>query len=388
MKRLLPSFLYCLFAISSLQGQADHKETTHAWQHAGPSVRTVQSFIYTLTSFNATYTEITGGTSLNAGEIWDEPTYIMPLAFPFVINGNPVTELEFYGAGSLMRSPTSDPFVYNFIFPFEADLIDRGAFGTTSLSPISYTVVGSPGSRIQIMQFKNAGSYNEMDFNGTLDMFVNFQMWLYEGSHSIEYRFGPSFINDPALFYDDETGPLSGLTDYDEDNDILSNAHFIVGAAGNPSLSANVSFVNGTPPDGKVYRLYIPAPLELNVIGVNATSSCNPNGSATAEVAGGLEPYTYLWSNGATTPGITNLDAGTYSVTVIDSNGDTENGSVTITNVEPLDLIVVTTDETALPLMTEQQKHRYPVDCHPIAINGIQGRPQHLLRTFHLVFIM
>src|SRR5678815_2151077 len=144
--------------------------------------------------------------------------------------------------------------------------------------------------------------YNEMDFNGTLDMFVNFQMWLYEGSHSIEYRFGPSFINDPDLFYDDETGPLSGLTDYDEDNDILSNEHFIVGAAGNPSLSANVSFVNGTPPDGKVYRLYIPAPLELNVIGVNATSSCNPNGSATAEVAGGLEPYTYLWSNGATTP--------------------------------------------------------------------------------------
>ena len=115
MKRLLPSFLYCLFIISTLQGQADHKETTRAW-HAGSSARTVQSFIYTLTSFNATYTEITGGTSLNEGEIWDEPTYIMPLAFPFVINGNPVTELEFYGAGSLMRAPTSDPLVYNFIF--------------------------------------------------------------------------------------------------------------------------------------------------------------------------------------------------------------------------------------------------------------------------------
>lgn len=38
---------------------------------------------------------------------------------------------------------------------------------------------------------------------------------------------------------------------------------------------------------------------------------------------GGTPGYSYLWSNGATTPVLTNLDAGTYSVTVTDLNGCT-----------------------------------------------------------------
>jgi len=315
---------------------------------AQSSHRSVQSFLYNFSSFTDTYTELTGGTSLNEGEVWDDPFYFMPLAFPFLINGNEVGELEFYGGGSLMRAPTEDPLVYNYIFPFEADLIDRGSFGNTSLSPISYTVEGTPGNRIQKMQFKNAGSYTEMDFNGTLDMYVNFQMWLYEGTNTIEFHFGPSFINDPDLFYDDYPGPLSGTADYNEDDDVITNAHFITGAAGNPSLSEDPTFVIGTPSDGMVYRLYLTPPLELDVIGENATSFCAPNGTATAQVSGGLEPYTYLWNNGATTPTISGLDAGTYSVTVTDVNGQTETGSVTITNVEPLDIVLITTDETAL----------------------------------------
>lgn len=45
------------------------------------------------------------------------------------------------------------------------------------------------------------------------------------------------------------------------------------------------------------------------------------NGSATANVAGGTPPYSYVWSNGVVTPAISNLSPGSYSVTVTDADG-------------------------------------------------------------------
>jgi gliding motility-associated-like protein len=61
--------------------------------------------------------------------------------------------------------------------------------------------------------------------------------------------------------------------------------------------------------------------LTLNTSGVNATCGvCN--GSATANVNGGLPPYTYTWTpGGQTTQTATGLCGGTYIVTVNDSTG-------------------------------------------------------------------
>lgn len=53
-------------------------------------------------------------------------------------------------------------------------------------------------------------------------------------------------------------------------------------------------------------------------------SSCgNCDGTATANVFGGVAPYTYVWSNSSTGQTATGLCAGNYSVTVTDGNGDT-----------------------------------------------------------------
>ena len=66
------------------------------------------------------------------------------------------------------------------------------------------------------------------------------------------------------------------------------------------------------------------------------------NGSINITVTGGNGPYTYLWSNGATTEDLTNLNPGTYSVTVTDKNLCTKSlNGIVIT--QPSELILSAT---------------------------------------------
>ena len=71
---------------------------------------------------------------------------------------------------------------------------------------------------------------------------------------------------------------------------------------------------------------------ELIITATNTNVNCNGANNATANVnaVGGNGTYTYLWSNGATTAGITGLGAGTYGVTVT-SGDQTKSASVTVT---------------------------------------------------------
>jgi len=88
-------------------------------------------------------------------------------------------------------------------------------------------------------------------------------------------------------------------------------------------------------------------PVTLNVSITDSTPiSCfgTPDGTATALATGGTAPYTYAWSNGATTPGITGVSAGTYTVTVTDAGGATAATTVTLT--APAALTVSVTQQT------------------------------------------
>ncbi len=65
------------------------------------------------------------------------------------------------------------------------------------------------------------------------------------------------------------------------------------------------------------------------------TAKCATNANVVATVTGGVTPYTYTWSNGATTPGLTGVVAGTYTLTVRDANNCTVSKAVTVINLCP-----------------------------------------------------
>lgn len=81
--------------------------------------------------------------------------------------------------------------------------------------------------------------------------------------------------------------------------------------------------------------------LTADASATNVTCNGAANGSIDLTVAGGLAPYSYLWSNGATTPDVAALAPGTYSVLVTDAVGDTTSRSVGIT--EPAELVASAT---------------------------------------------
>lgn len=81
-----------------------------------------------------------------------------------------------------------------------------------------------------------------------------------------------------------------------------------------------------------------PQPLDLSVANLNniPCSGAN-NGSITMNAVGGTTPYTYKWSNGATTATINNLPVGTYSLTLTDANNCTKslNAQIELTDHTP-----------------------------------------------------
>ena len=72
--------------------------------------------------------------------------------------------------------------------------------------------------------------------------------------------------------------------------------------------------------------------LAINSIFVTNENCGNSQGGADASVSGGSQPYSYLWSNGATTQDLTGVSADDYTLTLTDDNGCSVSENVTILN--------------------------------------------------------
>lgn len=157
-----------------------------------------------------------------------------------------------------------------------------------------------------------------------------------------------SIIEDsPAKCYGDSNGiatvtPLGGNGEYTYEWDNgEKNAQAVALTAGKHTVTITDKLGYTTECD-----VVISQPLEALtataiIIDNNNCSNCN-NGSIDITVNGGTKPYTFIWSNGATTEDISNLPNGTYSLEIKDKNGCIANYTYIITESS----IAITKDGT------------------------------------------
>ena len=103
-----------------------------------------------------------------------------------------------------------------------------------------------------------------------------------------------------------------------------------------------VNINNGSPCELKrTFIIVEPKGFEVNAT-VQNPNNCNNSysGSIVLSVSGGVPPYNFDWSNGATTRDLSRLVAGNYLVSITDANGCSMKKEYVLNNIAPLELNV------------------------------------------------
>lgn len=266
MKKLLTILVSIILLTNSLSGQTPKN---HFLRNFEGKVSQNKTMFYGLTTATDTYNNLVNPISLTEGDIWDDPEVSITLPFTFKLFNFPINMISFDGLGAFLISEyTIDTTFY--LLVNSADLIDRGYDDEISLSSINYIIDGNPGSRICKIEWNNVGSYDE---GYPYNMYFNLQLWLYEGSNILEWRYGSSSITDISTFYYGEVGSMSGIA-------LETGSDFIIELIGgtilNPALTNNETYLDGHPADGTIYRL-TPATTQIaDHQGQNITIYPNP----------------------------------------------------------------------------------------------------------------
>jgi gliding motility-associated-like protein len=115
----------------------------------------------------------------------------------------------------------------------------------------------------------------------------------------------------------------SGIMPDQKNQPSLTAGHYHLEVIDGNNCTVNRDFVL-TQPD--------PIHLEMIASKITCASDAFNNGSIDLSVEGGVAPFSYFWSNGSITQDISNLNAGTYSVTVNYNNSCSASASIKLDN--------------------------------------------------------
>lgn len=190
--------------------------------------------LYRLDTSRMAYQEFSGGSDVS-GPAWDSAQEItLPFAFKYFHKA--YNNLFISYDGVYFSDTGMDLFYYGL-----HDYMPEGMDITKS--PITFDIIGAPGSRIIKIQYKNI---RESNTNSSFQFALNLQIWLYESNSHIEIHFGPSVITDPqyssyVIGMSDETGTKDYVVDTTAANPVLV------------AKSMNYNGIASFPVNGQVY---------------------------------------------------------------------------------------------------------------------------------------
>jgi gliding motility-associated-like protein len=214
--------------------------------------------------------------------------------------------------------------------------IDSDVIGGTP----PYTYLWSNGQTTSSIDWIPAGTY-------TLTVTDNNGCVSYSGG-TVEQPNDPITIDatiEPALCFGDNNGSISliisgGTLPYtliwDDDTYIMqTNQQTITNLPSGP-FNFTVTDANGC----IVYESYTisePDPVTIDFVTTPVHCFNGNDGTASAIITGGTQPYSYEWSNGSTQEQLTGVTAGMFSVTITDQNDCQYYGNVEIGSFPALD---------------------------------------------------
>ncbi len=249
---------------------------------------------------NIPYSEIEGN-FLVLNQDFDDTLFVsVPIGFEFRFAGRSWTKVNISSNGELLfGNDTANFDTVRAIFPFFADLVSDYVNHTPA---ISYESGGCAGAVVMKIQYK------ECSFKGgSVDDFINFQVWLYESTGAIEFHYGPGHVGSASACFNGQTGPRVGTQELVSATGQSLFSFFLTGFPFGPDLSTSPVpvYLEGIPDAGQVYIFEPVSTMGLSNLEVR-----------------GKEPFLFKEpASGSYEVGLNNEQSTLVSISLIDASG-------------------------------------------------------------------